>query len=277
MLYSTDILINKTISFIETFIENGERVDLEKISHYTGYSKRHIQRIFKSKTGKPLGKYILHRRLTWAALLLKFTRKEFNVIAYDLYFDSQQSFNREFKKYFGITPSKYRSGSEWLTHPLLGRGHAITIENNIEPVYMEQGYIFGREFKYSRFISNRETTQSYEKYLDFVFNSVSSLKEKEELWVVSRLNKEQPRDDRYYATSCVGKVDGKGVKSKYNSGIYIKTVFETSRSSHTNKINNNYLNVFPGVYADVMTGCDVEVFFKDNNTIKCKHFMPSKD
>lgn len=96
--------VRQVLAFIDDNLENEARIDVATLARYSGYSMRHIQRLFRDVTGMKVGEYIRRRRLTRAALLLRLTLRPLADIAFSLGFDSQQSFNREFKKLTGYAP-----------------------------------------------------------------------------------------------------------------------------------------------------------------------------
>lgn len=91
------------------WIENNLEtpLSLTDIANKAGYGKWYLQRLFKSKMGITLGKYILNRRITRAALALRFSSLTISEIFLLSGFDSQQAFTRVFKNHFGITPAVY--------------------------------------------------------------------------------------------------------------------------------------------------------------------------
>ncbi|MBJ8899658.1 helix-turn-helix domain-containing protein [Citrobacter braakii] len=103
--------VNEILKWIEIHLE--ERIDVENVVKFSGYSRRHIYTIFKAYTGMPIGKYIRQRKLCRAAYKLKLTSLSLAQIACSLEFDSQQSFSRSFKKLFGINPKAYRDNEAW--------------------------------------------------------------------------------------------------------------------------------------------------------------------
>ncbi|EPD8568236.1 helix-turn-helix transcriptional regulator [Escherichia coli] len=88
------------------------------MSKKTGYSRRHIQNIFKNHFGISIGKYIQNRRLTNAALMIRFTKKRIIEIAIDLNYSSQQSFHRSFVNKFNCSPFKFRKINEIIVQSL---------------------------------------------------------------------------------------------------------------------------------------------------------------
>ena len=63
------ITIHSILDWIEDNLESP--LSLEKVSERSGYSKWHLQRMFKKETGHSLGQYIRSRKLTEIAQKLK--------------------------------------------------------------------------------------------------------------------------------------------------------------------------------------------------------------
>ncbi|MXE36491.1 AraC family transcriptional regulator, partial [Escherichia coli] len=70
-------------------------------------------------------------------------------IACSLGFDSQQTFNREFRKTAGVTPGQYRSQPEWRLLPLAGRAGISFSVPVPERVHLPEGRIVGRPLTFS--------------------------------------------------------------------------------------------------------------------------------
>lgn len=83
-------------------------LSLEKVSERSGYSKWHLQRMFKKETGHSLGQYIRSRKLTEIAQKLKQSNEPILYLAERYGFESQQTLTRTFKNYFDVPPHKYR-------------------------------------------------------------------------------------------------------------------------------------------------------------------------
>lgn len=88
-------------------------LSLDNVATKAGYSKWHLQRMFKEVTGQAIGSYIRSRRLSRAAVALRLTSRPILDIALQYRFDSQQTFTRAFKKQFDRTPALYRRSDEW--------------------------------------------------------------------------------------------------------------------------------------------------------------------
>jgi len=83
-------------------------LSIDEVAAKSGYSKWHLQRMFRSVTKQTLGGYIRERRLTLAAEALRQTQRPIFDIAMDLGYVSQQTFSRVFRREFDRTPSDYR-------------------------------------------------------------------------------------------------------------------------------------------------------------------------
>lgn len=135
-MMNQDNIISDLINWIEKNLE--QPLSIDNVAEKSGYSKWHLQRMFKKVTGQILGTYIRHRRLTHAALALRLTGKPILDIAMQYRFDSQQTFTRSFKKEFNITPATYRRNEFWdpagLTPPIqLNKTH-LTL---LEPIFID--------------------------------------------------------------------------------------------------------------------------------------------
>lgn len=99
-------IIKELLLWIEVNLEKP--LLLDDVAIRSGYTKWHLQRVFKQATGLTLASYIRGRRLTKAATELRLTKLPILTVALRYQFDSQQSFTRRFKATFGVTPTEYR-------------------------------------------------------------------------------------------------------------------------------------------------------------------------
>lgn len=98
--------INDLVDWIEANLTDDLNIDL--ITLKSGYSKWHMQRMFKEMTGQTLAAYTRKRRLTLSAMALRLTRMPLIDIAVRFGFDNQQNFTRVFKNHFSVTPGAFR-------------------------------------------------------------------------------------------------------------------------------------------------------------------------
>ncbi|BEM88372.1 helix-turn-helix domain-containing protein [Serratia marcescens] len=110
MDYRKDILV-QVLEYMEKNIVEG--LSVEKVSIISGYSKWHLQRLFKHYFGITLGTYIRNRKLSRSAILLKQHQGNILDVALASGFASQQCYTRAFKRFFGETPNSFRNSRGW--------------------------------------------------------------------------------------------------------------------------------------------------------------------
>ncbi|WFR56734.1 helix-turn-helix transcriptional regulator [Anaerocolumna sp. AGMB13025] len=87
---------------------NDEAVSLRFLSRKLGYSEFHTTRKFKEISGMQFRDYLRSRRLAFALIEVRDSKRSILDIAFDYGFSSHEAFTRAFKAAFGITPSEYR-------------------------------------------------------------------------------------------------------------------------------------------------------------------------
>ncbi|WP_323634560.1 helix-turn-helix domain-containing protein [Enterobacter hormaechei] len=103
---NTGAFIHDLLDWIDNNLDS--RLDIETVSRRAGYSKWHLQRIFKEYTGSPLAEYIRAQKLQKSVERLAQSDEPILNVAIALGFDSQQSFNRSFKRQYGQAPGAWR-------------------------------------------------------------------------------------------------------------------------------------------------------------------------
>jgi AraC family transcriptional regulator len=83
-------------------------IRLSEVAAAAGVHPVHLQRVFRSHHGVPIGAWHRRLRLDWAAHRLSATRTPLIAIALDAGFADQSHFTRAFVRAFGISPSRYR-------------------------------------------------------------------------------------------------------------------------------------------------------------------------
>lgn len=99
-------IINDLLEWIDMHLEDPLNINI--IAKRAGYSKWHLQRMFKNITNETLASYIRSRRLVCAAENLLLSDYSVTDLALKYQFDSLPSFIRAFKRHFGQTPTQYR-------------------------------------------------------------------------------------------------------------------------------------------------------------------------
>ncbi len=99
--------INKALTYIDHHFD--QNLSLEIVAAVACYSPFHFHRIFKEVIGEPLNAYITRKRIEKTASVLM-RKKEMTITELSLKygFNSNSSFTRAFKKFYGISPAEFR-------------------------------------------------------------------------------------------------------------------------------------------------------------------------
>lgn len=98
--------IRKALDYINSHF--CEKISLEDISEYSGFSKYYFTRIFRQMIGCTVFEHINMLRCKKAKTLLLNTNQPLSKICYDCGFESPSYFTKTFKTYMGMLPSKLR-------------------------------------------------------------------------------------------------------------------------------------------------------------------------
>ena len=101
------ILTQNIIQYIQNHY--AEDISYESLSEIMHFNASHINRVFKKNTGKSLHAFLLDYRLNIAMELLRSQAAPINEIAAMVGFTDIPHFIKTFKKFTGLTPTKYRS------------------------------------------------------------------------------------------------------------------------------------------------------------------------
>lgn len=100
--------INSVLDFVENNLDGD--LSLEQLSQKAHYSPYHFHRIFSLIVDEKLNEYINRKRIERiASILLMEYAIPIKTLAYTYGFNSESSFSRAFKKYYGITPTKFKT------------------------------------------------------------------------------------------------------------------------------------------------------------------------
>ena len=99
-------LIEEAVDIIENNLK--EPLSLDDVSRRLHLSKYHLHRLFRSLTGQPMMSYVRGRRLSSSITELLETDLKIIDIAEEYHFEYEQSYQRAFKRRFGIPPNEFR-------------------------------------------------------------------------------------------------------------------------------------------------------------------------
>ena len=96
--------ISKAMSFIESHL--SESIQVDNLAELAGMSSSVFHRSFKETTGDSPLQYIKKMRLNQAKYLMVYQSQSATQAALSVGYESPNQFSREFKRYFGVTPSQ---------------------------------------------------------------------------------------------------------------------------------------------------------------------------
>lgn len=106
---SENILEKNLLSVLEYIHSHFyEKLYINKLAALTGYSVPYFEKFFREYTGKTPSEYIMMYRLSMSQKYLQETDLNILEISEQCGFSNSSYFIREFKKYYNITPNKYR-------------------------------------------------------------------------------------------------------------------------------------------------------------------------
>lgn len=96
----------------ELDLQLHDSVTLAQLAQTSGYSERHLSRLFKHHTGQSFHRYRQSRRMEQACALLKHSAMRIRDIADKVGYKDSDTFATVFKRTVGLAPSEYRK-REW--------------------------------------------------------------------------------------------------------------------------------------------------------------------
>lgn len=102
----------KRVNSVMDFVEKNLDADfsLDQLSKKACFSPFHFNRVFAAIVGETINNYINRKRIERiASIILVDPDKPLNELAYKYGFNSDSSFSRAFKKYYGVTPSEFKT------------------------------------------------------------------------------------------------------------------------------------------------------------------------
>ena len=81
----------------------------DAIADFIGISRSHLTGSFKKEMGVSPQEYLINFRLEKAASLLRSSKEQINIIAYQCGYEDSLSFSKAFKQKFGMSPKSFRN------------------------------------------------------------------------------------------------------------------------------------------------------------------------
>ncbi|WP_311752667.1 helix-turn-helix domain-containing protein [Proteus columbae] len=253
----------------------------------SGYSKRHFQDLFYHFTGKTIARYILARRLSLSATLLRLTSLSVLDISIIYQFNSQQNFSRAFKRYFKVTPSAYRTCKYWDFTYYIPQHSYLTFQNLISsesfvsllpPKYEESIYYVDIPFELKATIARTRLIFNNKDKID---NLKMLIKNSSDFYlnVYYRYEKSSFNKNLLVVYNSLEFSDKHGVFVSMNGCKYCKFSFYGTWDEYLILSNVIYSRELPKLKAKKRDGYDIEIFnikhMKDKSNIcSLDYFVP---
>jgi AraC family transcriptional regulator len=105
-------LINKTEDYIETNLD--KRITLTDVANNVNFSEYHFHRIFSKYSNETLKQFTTRIKMERSAIYLAINSDiSITEIAFKYGYSSSSSYNKAFKKHYGVSPTEFRKEQEW--------------------------------------------------------------------------------------------------------------------------------------------------------------------
>lgn len=105
-------LIDRILLHIRQHIANPEQLRVEQLAVLFNLSENYVGEYFRKFTGESLQHYITHYRMKLVQQRLAYSALTVSQIAGELGFTDESHLSRQFRKYNGVSPAKYRKELE---------------------------------------------------------------------------------------------------------------------------------------------------------------------
>ncbi len=262
-----DITINAIVEYIENNLELMQ-INTESLVNYSGYSRRYLQLLFAKAIGIPVGKYIQMRRISRAASLLRFTQLSISDISERLFYDSQQTFTREFKKNSGYTPLQYRKSKIWSFKNMLGRRKA----NYNYPVptmrLLKHKKFHGTEVFYKNIVPSATPLPALKWRMVDLFLP----KENKSIYISHKL---ESNKKTLYFNAIFWSEENTDVSGELDEGLYAYFSLKGNKNDYQTLIYNIYMNTLPFYGLQIKNSYDLEIIKKlGTDMYHFEYFLP---
>ncbi|EKA5693620.1 helix-turn-helix domain-containing protein [Salmonella enterica] len=249
--------VNAITQYIEDNLEVSP-INIDTLVEYSGYSRRYLQILFKKCIGMPVGRYIQLRRITRAAVLLRLSNLSLVSISERLFYDSQQTFTREFKKHSGFTPLQYRNGNIWSFQNMTGHRDVGSMFPRPKLLHMEERSFYGEKLCYEEQIplGSSEISPQWSRVEKLL--SMSD----EPLYISHKFELRSTKGNMSVNAVFWDLNKTQGEQWKTNAGTYAYFSFTGDVTSYIRFMYNIYMNSLPFYNLHKMDAFDLEIISK---------------
>ncbi|WP_105616505.1 AraC family transcriptional regulator [Vallitalea okinawensis] len=104
-----DLSIHRIIKYMQ---QNYQHATIKNVSTYFHFNPNYLSRLVKKETGKNFSSILQEIKLDKAKILLEYTEKSIEEIAFEIGYSSISHFYKIFKKHEGITPIEYKQSKQ---------------------------------------------------------------------------------------------------------------------------------------------------------------------
>lgn len=269
--------INDVLFYIEENCATG--VDIDDLTRFSGYSRRHIQGMIKQRINMPVGLYIRKRRITKAASFAS------DGNGYHRYFCTAgirlaANFCPWVQKLTGYTPREYRKSVSWDLSPLLSYAHrSDIIVGKPQLRTLPDDFVTGFQYRYDSPVP--PTDNSHRHRLNLIFDQLSSLKQN--IWALTDFSPNPNSTTRLKIKTIIGSKNHHpvGAYNRYDcpSGKYACFSFRFRKETFPLYSRYIYLKLMSEYQLKRKPGYDIEIFHYNpqdiiSGTITCEHYIP---
>lgn len=254
------MLYLKMLAWLEDNIYCNPAID--DLAQYMGYSRRFVYEVFYQYGRLPIGQYIRLRRLTIAAVSLRLTWQPIAAIAWQLSYDSPQTFSREFKKRFSLSPREYRCAAHWDTAKLLKKfptdDESLPLARICSlPERVYYGYPMKYELRLSDMVLQSTAKTAIRQKVDRFFAAGGG-----SLSILSDYAAASHNELNVEVNAFVGCYEARKPSSALTtrSGLYVGVEFYGSWSRYARLSSDLYLEQLPTLGVSRRDGHDIECF-----------------
>lgn len=254
--------LNNMIKYIEDNLIN--EIDMNELAKIVGISINSLQRIFTFMTGLTITEYIKKRRLSKAFEEIKTTNIKIVDVALKYQYNYTITFDRAFKKEFGMTPIECRERDiTYKQFPIV----VFKNNENYQILNYKIEYLKETQIYYYKTETNKRIDLLYkirELYNCLKENGIHEKLKEEEQYAISSYNK----GNYYYMVGSKTKYTSNR-KIKISSGKYV--VFEVGSREQKDIVNlkeNIYSKWAKSTNIDIDKNFSLE-YYKDDNCYIC--------